>query len=110
MIPSHASSVEHARPHQQARRAALFAARLLAVLGTAFSAVCSAADDAPRGEVTKYSFEQSKIFPGTFRDYWVYVPKQYDPAKPACVYVNQDGIQYNAPQVFDDLIAKRRSR
>ena len=25
---------------------------------------------------------------GTYRDYWVYVPKQYDPAKPACVYVN----------------------
>ena len=39
------------------------------------------------------------------RDYWVYVPKQYDPAKPACLYVNQDGIQYNAPEVFDELIA-----
>jgi sugar lactone lactonase YvrE/enterochelin esterase-like enzyme len=40
------------------------------------------------------------------RDYWVYVPKQYDPAKPACVYVNQDGIQYNATAVFDELIHK----
>jgi len=35
------------------------------------------------------------------------VPKQYDPAKPACVYVNQDGVQYNAPAVFDELIAKK---
>jgi gluconolactonase len=59
-----------------------------------------------KGEVTKYTFAQSKIFPGTTRDYWVYVPKQYDPARPACLYVNQDGIQYNAPAVFDELIAK----
>src|SRR3954454_10532951 len=60
----------------------------------------------PKGEVTKYTFDQSKIFPGTVRDYWVYVPKQYDPAKPACVHVNQDGIQFNAPAVFDELIHK----
>ncbi len=65
------------------------------------------ADGTPKGEVTKYSFNQSKIFPGTVRDYWVYVPRQYDPAKPACVYVNQDGVQYNAPAVFDDLIHKK---
>jgi gluconolactonase len=50
----------------------------------------------PEGAVTKYVFDQSKIFPGTIRDYWVYVPKQYDPAKPACVYANQDGRHYNA--------------
>ncbi len=61
----------------------------------------------PRGEVTHYTFEQSRIFPGTVRDYWVYVPQQYDPAKPACVHVNQDGIQYNAPAVFDELIHKK---
>jgi gluconolactonase len=67
-----------------------------------------AADEAPpKGEVTQHTFEQSKIFPGTFRDYWIYVPKQYDPAKPACLYVNQDGIQYNAPAVFDELIHKK---
>lgn len=65
------------------------------------------AEDAPKGDVTKYTFEQSKVFPGTTRDYWVYVPKQYDPAKPACVYVGQDGIQYNAPAVFDELIHKK---
>ncbi|MFO0911200.1 MAG: gluconolactonase, partial [Isosphaeraceae bacterium] len=63
--------------------------------------------EAPKGDVTKYTFAQSKIFPGTTRDYWVYVPKQYDPSRPACVYVNQDGIQYNAPAVFDNLIAAK---
>ncbi len=63
--------------------------------------------DAPKGEVAKYGFDKSKVFPGTVRDYWVYVPKQYDPEKPACVYVNQDGIQYKAPEVFDRLIAAK---
>src|SRR5271154_1095367 len=58
----------------------------------------------PKGEVIKFTFDQSKIFPGTVRDYWIYVPKQYDPARPACLYVNQDGIQYHAPDVFDQLI------
>ena len=61
----------------------------------------------PKGEVLKFSFDRSKIFPGTFRDYWVYVPAQYTPDKPACVYVNQDGLQYEAPTVFDNLIHKR---
>ena len=61
----------------------------------------------PKGEVTKYVFEGSKIFPGTVRDYWVYVPQQYDPAKPACLYVNQDNVQFNAPAVFDELIHKK---
>ena len=64
------------------------------------------ADDVPKGEVAKYSFDRSKVFPGTVRDYWVYVPKQYDPARAACLYVNQDGIQFNAPAVLDALIHK----
>jgi gluconolactonase len=76
------------------------------ILGLLIPAPALRANDVPKGEVTKYSFDQSKIFPGTVRDYWVYVPKQYDPSKPACVYVNQDGIQFKAPEVFDELIAK----
>lgn len=60
----------------------------------------------PQGELLKFTFAASKIFPGTTRTVTVYVPKQYDPAKPACVYVNQDGVQNNAPVVFDNLIAK----
>lgn len=61
----------------------------------------------PRGEVLKFTFDQSKIFPGTWREYWVYVPAQYKADKPACVYVNQDGIQWKAPTVFDNLIYRR---
>src|SRR5262249_28981209 len=61
----------------------------------------------PKGEVIKRSFENSKIFPGTYRDYWIYVPAQYTPDKPACLYVNQDGIQWSAPTVFDNLIHKK---
>lgn len=60
----------------------------------------------PKGEIIKFTFDQSKIFPGTWRECWVYVPKQYKPEKPACVYVNQDGIQWKAPTVFDNLIHK----
>jgi gluconolactonase len=37
-------------------------------------------------------------------EYWVYIPAQYDGTKPACVYINQDGIQTKAPIVFDNLI------
>jgi gluconolactonase len=60
----------------------------------------------PKGELIKFEFASSKIFPGTTREVTVYVPKQYDGSKPACVYVNQDGVQWNAPVVFDNLIAQ----
>ncbi len=86
--------------------------RILPIVATIALLISSAATGSlaqekvvPMGEVTKHSFENSKIFPGTYRDYWIYVPKQYDPAKPVCVFVCQDGIQYNAPAVFDKLIA-----
>ncbi len=66
----------------------------------------------PQGTVTKYTWA-SKIFPGTVRDYWVYVPAQYTPDKPACVMVFEDGTSYvkesgraRVPIVFDNLIAK----
>ena len=61
----------------------------------------------PKGEVLKFSFSKSTIFPGTTRDCWIYVPAQYKPGSPACVYVNQDGIQWKAPTVFDNLIYKK---
>lgn len=44
----------------------------------------------PQGKVTRHSWE-SKIFPNTTRDYWVYVPAQYDASKPAALMVFQDG-------------------
>jgi len=61
----------------------------------------------PKGEVLKFSFDKSKIFPGTTREYWVYVPAQYTADKPACVYIGQDGIRFEATTVFDNLIHKK---
>ena len=67
----------------------------------------------PEGTVTQARWTTSKAFPGTERDYWVYVPKQYDGQKPACVMVFQDGGNYadlkkdfRVPIVFDNLIHK----
>lgn len=62
----------------------------------------------PTGEVIKGEFATSAVYPGTWREYWVYVPKQLDRAKPAPVMVFQDGLQYNAPVVFDNLIHKQQ--
>jgi sugar lactone lactonase YvrE/enterochelin esterase-like enzyme len=67
----------------------------------------------PQGAVTKHSWT-SRVFPGTVRDYWVYVPAQYDAATPACVMVFQDGEGYakrdgswRVPVVFDNLIHRK---
>lgn len=77
----------------------------------AFAPNLTAAENAstaiPRGDVSKHEFNQSEIFPGTKRIYTLYVPKQCDPSKPACVYVSQDGLLYNAPAVFDQLIHEK---
>ena len=69
--------------------------------------------DVPRGQVTQHSWI-SKIFPGTTRDYWLYVPAQYESTKAACVMVFQDGGgyvatngQWRVPVVFDNLIHKK---
>lgn len=61
----------------------------------------------PKGKILKFTFDNSKIFPATTREVSVYIPAQYQSAKPACVYVNQDGIQWKAPTVFDNLIFKK---
>ena len=68
----------------------------------------------PVGTVEKFSWKESKIYPGTERDYWVYVPKQYDAAKPACLMVFMDGGGYlstngsfRTTTVFDNLIQKQ---
>ena len=58
--------------------------------------------------VVKGEFDKSLVYPGTWREYWVYVPKELDRAKPAPVMVFQDGLQYGAPAVFDDLIQKKQ--
>lgn len=62
-------------------------------------------EEVAAGEVLKRSFNTSEIYPMTSRDYWVYIPAAYDASKPACLFVCLDGITYNAPTVFDNLIA-----
>lgn len=67
--------------------------------------------DVPRGEVTQYRWVNERIYPGTARDYWLYVPQQYNPDRPACLMVFQDGALYQSPDcstpiVFDNLIHK----
>ena len=67
----------------------------------------------PVGKVTKHEFKNSQIYPGTVRDYWVYVPAQYKGDEPARVMVFQDGLlyaseerEYRVPIVLDNLIHK----
>ncbi len=80
-------------------------ASVLAALTVAQMCRADAPGAVPKGTVTKYTFEGSRIFPGTTREYSVYVPAQYDGSRPACVHVNQDGVQFNLPAVMDRLIA-----
>jgi enterochelin esterase-like enzyme len=62
----------------------------------------------PKGVVKQMRPWESKIFSGTTRDWWVYVPAQYRPETPAAVMVFQDGAGPKdfVPTVFDNLIAK----
>ena len=60
----------------------------------------------PVGTITEHKFTDSTIFPGTEREYFVYLPAQYDPEEEAALMVFQDGKGYlkNVPTVFDNLI------
>ncbi len=60
----------------------------------------------PQGRVESGQFTSKKWFPGTQRELKVYVPAQYDPNKPACVLIMQDGGGYRIETVLDNLIAK----
>ncbi|HZM01721.1 MAG TPA: alpha/beta hydrolase-fold protein, partial [Candidatus Saccharimonadales bacterium] len=68
----------------------------------------------PKGTLEGPILFKSRIFEGTIRKYWIYVPAQYDAAKPACVLVFQDGHRASNPNgalrlpvVMDNLIAKK---
>lgn len=68
----------------------------------------------PEGKVIQMPDWKSEVFPGTVRDWWIYVPAQYDKSKPACVMIFQDGGWYRdpngsfrAPIVFDNLIHRK---
>jgi enterochelin esterase-like enzyme len=65
----------------------------------------------PRGALRAYEWNTSRVFPGTQRRFWVYVPAQYDDSEPASLMVFQDAewyldldLQARAPVVFDNLI------
>jgi enterochelin esterase family protein len=64
----------------------------------------------PQGKVTTHVWKDSKVFPGTIRRYYVYVPEQYDSSKAALMvfqdghtYIKDDG-DFRVPAVFDNLI------
>jgi enterochelin esterase family protein len=66
-----------------------------------------------KGVVTKYEW-QSKLY-NNFREYYVYVPAQYDSTKPAALMVFQDGHAYvndsgdfRVPVVYDNLIHQKK--
>jgi len=65
----------------------------------------------PHGRVNGPFEFHSKVFGGTVRRYWVYVPEQYDRTQPASLLVFQDGQRALNPQgalrvqnVLDNLI------
>ncbi|MDF1811865.1 MAG: SMP-30/gluconolactonase/LRE family protein [Verrucomicrobiales bacterium] len=66
-------------------------------------------DGVPAGKITSGTFADSKIYPGTSREYFVYQPTQYDAESPAALMVFQDGKGYlkNVPTVFDNLIHQK---
>lgn len=65
-------------------------------------------DDVPQGKVEGPFEFRSSIFAGTVREYWVYVPAQYDPEKPPCLMIVQDGLgaakNWRLPTVLDNMI------
>ena len=70
-------------------------------------------DGVPAGKVTKHVWKGSDLFEGTAREYYVYVPAQYDGSEAAALMVFQDGHtcvkeggDFRVPVVFDNLIAK----
>jgi enterochelin esterase-like enzyme len=65
----------------------------------------------PRGTILEERWPESRVFPGTRRRYWVYVPQQYTASGPVSLMVFQDGRLYldpggemRVPVVFDNLI------
>jgi enterochelin esterase-like enzyme len=69
----------------------------------------------PKGKLEGPLLFRSHIFTNTIRKYWIYVPAQYTPDKPACVLVFQDGQRatrtngsLRVPQVMENLIAKKQ--
>lgn len=60
----------------------------------------------PRGEYLSIDVASSAFYPGATNHYNVYVPAQYDPAKPACLLVSLDGFGGVQDHVIDNLTAR----
>lgn len=65
----------------------------------------------PSGVIHEQEWNESSIFPGTTRRYWIYVPATYKPSEPTPLMVFQDGLLYLDPDgafrtgiVMDNLI------
>jgi len=59
------------------------------------------------GVTKQFTFTESAIFPGTVRDVTVFIPKQYDGSKPACVYVKTDGYNPREKVLMETMIATK---
>ena len=101
--------------------------RVIIATSFGFNAIGAAVDDVympgpdsephegvPQGRVVGPLTLGSQVFTNTTRHYWVYVPAQYEAAKPACLMIFQDGHafvnpkgDYRIPYVFDNLIYRR---
>lgn len=66
-------------------------------------------DGVAKGTMLKdtYTAREGSVFPGTQREYQIYLPAGHDRDKPSTFMVFQDGVIYQAPVVFDNLIAKK---
>ncbi|HEX4022121.1 MAG TPA: SMP-30/gluconolactonase/LRE family protein [Acidobacteriaceae bacterium] len=60
----------------------------------------------PAGKIFSFKMQDSKIFPGTTRTISVYIPAEYKSEHPACLFVELDGLSFDTPIVFDNLIAQ----
>jgi len=69
-------------------------------------------DGVPKGTLTRHTLAPGKRYPGTPHNYQLYVPAQYDPARPIASMIFLDGSGYagdavRVPVVLDNLIARR---
>lgn len=66
-------------------------------------------ENIPHGEVIKGSFTSgtNSVFPGTIRDYTLYLPPELDRSRRMPLLVLQDGGGYQVVNVLDNLIAKK---
>jgi len=88
----------------------LFGAALLPAQDYSLGPDSQPRDGVPKGTVTRLKLEQGKFYPGTPHNYAIYVPAQYNAAKPAPFMIFLDGTgslnnSVRVPVVFDNLIA-----